>query len=361
MESPNASATNTATDTQCKVANGSKREVTPEQEGAMKKRPKVSNDGKDASNENCNVCEFLIQDLRAGRGHAANNYCLSMLVGEHGLFDLVLKVFEILHHQKLTTDQYYSHLWSISFDGKSYHNGWRGCLLGPQSHVDEEDIRPLHNLRLQQGQKGKFRGQSASFLFVVQKINGVPDKKVQYPIYSAIHQSFSSALSDDWISADQVTATLKARDHWKDYYNGQNSSKRCSRTFEVVPCKPLPPQWIPSELELLGLLINAGHKFTKAWKTILQYALVARPKAATSGQWYKLQKESYRREYIGRSKSSAEMTLLAKNLAKTNVENIPSPPSHAEILAERNNMIKRRQLLRMGRNPDCFDSDSDGY
>lgn len=360
MEPSNVSTSPSASDGK---VDGKKRKVTPEQE-AMKKRPKAANEvqkADDSANGNYKVCELVIQNLKAARGHAKTNYTVSMLVGKHGLFDLVVKVFHILQEEKLTYDQYYSHLWSVVFDGKRYHNGWRGRGIpeGPQDHVDDEDTRLLHTLGLKVGQKGKFEGESASFDFVVKKISGVPAKDVEYPKYSAIQTSFGSALSDDWISDDQKTECLQARDKWEAYYSGNNASKRDrrSRTFEIVACKPEAPQWDNQELELLGLLINAGHKFAKSWNTILQHALVSRPKSATSGQWYKLQKEAYRREWYGRGKSSAEMTLLAKRLAKSRVEHVAMPPTQAEILKERNKMIQRRSRLMNGDVSALFDDE----
>lgn len=76
------------------------------------------------------------------------------------LFDLILKAFEILNKEKLTDDEYYSHLWSIVFDGTKFDYGWRVSpgTDDPINHIDDHYIK-----------QGKFEGESASFDFVVKK------------------------------------------------------------------------------------------------------------------------------------------------------------------------------------------------
>ncbi|CAJ1913445.1 unnamed protein product [Cylindrotheca closterium] len=357
------------TDTTLKEVNyGKKREVVtlrPEeqQEDMMKKRNKVANhvkkdveqnDGN--SNESHRVCKFLVQNLKAsGDRYASNEYSVSLLVGKNSLYDFVLKVFEILHEARLTDDDYYSHLWSIVFDGTEYHNGWRACppcLGAPGRLIDEQDVRPLDDLGLQVGRRGKFKGQSAIFDFTVKEIDGVPEQDAQYPKHSAIQITFSSALSDDWISEAKKKACLKARDDWYNYYNDSSASSKYKQeireTIVIVNCKPLAPEWTREEIELLGLLMNAGHKFGKSWKMILQYGIVRRSQSASSYQWYKLQKETFKTEWIGRGKTAVEMMLLVKRLAKARVENIPVPLSRTEIAEERRRLTRRVQMNRMG-------------
>lgn len=347
MESPKESSTSpTASNGADKSNSTKKRKVTPEQE-VIKKRPKVANDvekADDSSNENYKVCEILIQNLEGGRGYADNNYKLSFLVGKHGLFDLVLKVFEIMHKEQLTGDDYYSHLWSITFDDKKYRYGWRDYPSKSKNrdtdHIDAQDIRPFRNLDLKVGRTGRFRGESAHFNFIVKKINGSPEKNAEYPMHFAIPMSFSSDLSDDWITESEKAACLQAKDDWRDYFSGEENSSKFDDDFEVVPCRPLPIKWHADEYEIMSLLINAGHKFAKSWNNILQYALVSRQRQATYCNWSKLDKEAYRRRFAGKGKSEAEMILLAKRLAKYRVENIPMPPTQEKILAERNKMIQ---------------------
>ncbi|CAJ1913516.1 unnamed protein product [Cylindrotheca closterium] len=166
MQSPNDASSPTTDVTLEEVDGGQKREVTlrPEQEALMKKRHKVANhvekdvehnDGN--SNERHRVCEFLVQNLNADGCHASSDYSVSLLVGRHGF-----------------------HLWSIVFDGTKYRNGWRVCPPGigaPRRLIDEQDVRPLKDLEIQVGHKGKFEGESATFSFVVTEIDGVPEQE----------------------------------------------------------------------------------------------------------------------------------------------------------------------------------------
>jgi len=71
------------------------------------------------------VCRFLVKDLCARHGYAKADYHVDLVIGEHGLLDLVLKVFDVLHDGNLTTDTPYAHLWNLTFDGRTYRNGWR--------------------------------------------------------------------------------------------------------------------------------------------------------------------------------------------------------------------------------------------
>lgn len=368
MESINASTSPfspTVTNANLNEIAGQRREITPQQEEARRVRRRLAreNDANTNEDEEYTVCRFEVQNLKARGNHANNDYSVSMLVGKHGLFDLVLKVFEILHDGNLTEDEYYDHLWSINFNGHTYYYGWRGfrgsavddgLVPTPTSHIDGREIRPLHDLGLEEGQMGDFMGESAYFEFVVKEIGGVPEQGVQYPVYSAIPPLFSSLLSDDWISDDQITECLDARDDWQDYYNGWDYAT----TVDGHYCHPRAPYWRDFEEELLGLLINAGHKFAKCWKNVLQYAFVDRTKSATSQRWLKLQKEVWRREHICRGYSNEEMTFVAKKLAKSYMEDIPMPPTQAEILAERNEIIEKARLLRTGTFP--YRSDGDG-
>lgn len=315
-------------------------------------------------NDNDKVCSFVVRKIQGRSGHCDSDYQVNLLVGQHGLFDLVLKVFQLMNQEKVTDDRYDSHLWSITFDGTTYHYGWRGCPADdeycPSKHCDAQDIRALKDFALKTGQTGRFQGESATFDFSVQAVHEKPEKDTRYPVSAVLLQSYSADLSEDWLSTDKQRKSLEVRQAWQDYYKGStNASKRDGRTGVVIPCKPNPPTWNREELELLGLLLNAGHKFAKSWKTILQYALVNRPQSAASGQWYKLQKEGYRLQYIGQGKSKSQMVLLAKKLAKSKVENALSrmPPTQAEILKERRRLHERDRKLRAGMWPECDDND----
>jgi hypothetical protein len=62
--------------------------------------------------------------------------------------------------------------------------------------------------------------------------------------------------------------------------------------------------WSTEEVELLGLLIHAGCNLRNRGRCCCNiYALVHRAKTATSGHWYKLQRESYRINHVGQQGS----------------------------------------------------------
>lgn len=81
--------------------------------------------------------------MKASGGYASSKYSVSMIVGQHGLFDLILKAFEILNKEKLTDGECYFHLWSIVFDGTKFDYGWRGSpgTDDPINHIDDHYIK----------------------------------------------------------------------------------------------------------------------------------------------------------------------------------------------------------------------------
>jgi hypothetical protein len=339
--------------------------------------------------ENHTVCRFLIKNLQGGEGHAKAEYRIDLVTSTHGLLDIVLKVFEVLQKERLTTDIYSSHLWSLTLAGTKFENGWRMLHhSGPgpgwkMNHLDEEDIRLLKDLAkpLSEGQKGRFSGASVKFDIVVEKafVASIDPTKVKaYPKLTAVEHHVSSKLDADWLSNQQQEDCALKRAAWADYYQGDNVWKRDRRTREMVPGKPEHGRWGPDELEIMGLLMKAGCKFKKSWKNILEFALVDRAETSASGQWYKLQKESYCLDYIGRNKSNEERILLAKRLAKSRMETFletavpklePHPWEKTEMVLRKRGLIDdtmcpaaKKQKIRMYHldvTEGLFDDDDD--
>mmetsp|Transcript_21444 Transcript_21444/g.35500 ORF Transcript_21444/g.35500 Transcript_21444/m.35500 type:complete len:386 (-) Transcript_21444:80-1237(-) len=316
----------------------------------------------DLSADDKTVCRFLIQNIQARSEHAKSNYHVDLLVSQHGLFDIVLQVWEILMNESLTQDLYTSHLWSLQFNKVRYSYGWRRCSGATvKNHLDEESIIPLKDLNVSTGQKGHFNGESASFDFVLVDADYKhPAAAVdEYPKTTALAASFTSDLSNDWIhsNAGLEQAALEFRKNYKEYIQGdQNEWRHDRQTYEFVLCKPESPRWTHEEETIMGLLLRAGCKFVKSWKSVLQYTLVHRAQTAASGQWYKLQREAYRLEYIGRNLDTEARMVLAKRLAKSHLESAleqgvpPTSPPHPFIKTEE--VCRKRGLIDDGMSPE---------
>jgi hypothetical protein len=324
----------------------------------------VSNEQDEITDEK--VCRFLITNLQGGNGYAKTDYRIDLLQSRHGLYDIAVAVFDIMHKEKLTTDSIYSHLWDMSFNNKTYSNGWRRQhpisdewdRPATDEDVDEGEPRLFSGLNkpLEKGQKGRFGGESASFEFVLESITDMSpplnSSAVTYPNCSKVANVISSKVEDDWLTPSQKSQCNQLMTTWKNFYSGNNSWKRVKypgeRKFQRA--KPSPPEWRNEQLEIMGLLINADCKFKKCWTNIMQYAFVDRTESACSMRWYQLKKEDYRLEWFGRGKSSTEKIQLAKRLArsmmKRQLERKPKkePHPYANYVEEHMREYARRDL-----------------
>jgi len=190
--------------------------------------------------------------------------------------------------------------------------------------LDKGERRLLDSLEkpIVNGERGVCSGESARFDFVVENADmKVKVDPIDYsPVYTRITPvpiQLSTRVEDDWISSDKKSRSIELRSRWWSYIQGKNSWKRDRRTLEWIASKPLSSCWGGDEINIIGLLINAGMKFKKSWTNIMQFAFVDRAETATSGQWYKLKKEQYRIEYTGRGLTSGERIRLAKRLSKS--------------------------------------------
>jgi hypothetical protein len=286
-----------------------------------------------ATNKTYTITRFLVKQLKGGAGYAKTDFYVDLVESEHGLLTLVKAVFDILQKNNLTGDAYYSHLWSITLHGVCYEHGWRNCRqMKVKNHVDDQDIQVLAQLdnALQKGQKGSFRGESAKFDVVIDNCDLLKKKKLSveeianYPKTTAIPSApgLDATMSDAFVSEEVKEGAQKLRIGWKNHLEGDNEWRRDreSREFEWVIGKPLPRVWDFDEMQILGLLLNSNQKFKKSWTNLLQFAFCDRAETATSQQWYKLRKESYRMEYIGRGLCKDEQVILAKRLCLARLE-----------------------------------------
>jgi hypothetical protein len=322
-----------------------------------------------SSDESTVVCRFRISQLRVpgSSAYAKNDYFVDLVKSQHGLLDLVTSVFVILQQrEKLTSDQFYSHLWYMKFNNIKYAYGWRttngtssGGDVTVSNHLDEQEPRLLNALPflLEKGQKGSFHGESANFDMVVEDaaletLLDAAQAASSYPKITAIPNTMSSKLESDFIPSDDQTKQEchSLAQKWLAYYQGNNEWRRDRDTCEWVLRQPIRPAWGAEECQIMGLLLNSGCKFKKSWTNVLRYAFLDRSEGATSGEWYKLQKESYRRDHIGRSlPSKEERILLAKRLAKARMlkllqAGVPDgPPPHPHERTEK--VLRKRGMI----------------
>jgi len=288
------------------------------------------------------VCRFLVNGMKARGGRAEVDYYVDLRSENHGLFHLVEKVFELLHSENLTTDQTYSHLWNLTFEKRTYLNGWRGESISPRHHhIDEIEPRLLKDLdELRAGSKGSFYGESAKFHFVVVDTDLAAATAVEaeqengpFPRAMRLPAQVTSDLRDDWLTEDEKSRCAARRCQWQNWYNGDNrlARDRFSREGRWILMKPEWPQWSPEEDEIMALLSFAGCKFKKSWDNLMQYAMLDRSQTAASGHWYSLQgKTPWRlphfdvkdaRNSSPAGKNSARV-LLAKRQAKLRLEEL---------------------------------------
>lgn len=288
----------------------------------------------ETSSAKISICRVLVTDLKGGRGNAKTDYRIDLEKSKAGLYDIVDLIYTILRKEKLTSDSIHSHLWNLQFGGMTYQNGWRRKMTpyadaeydrpSNEYDLDEGQRRILNSLEkpIEIGQKGQCSGESAQFSFVVENANvEVEDEPTNTPpVYTcitAVPIKGPSKVENDWVTSDERSRALQLSSAWQSYMQGENSWKRDRRTHEYIRTKPLPRCWSGDEVEILGLLINAGAQFKKSWTSIMQFAFIGRAETATSGQWYKLKKEDYRREHTGKGLSSAECIRLAKRLSES--------------------------------------------
>ena len=233
-----------------------------------------------------------------------------------------------LRKENLTHDSIYSHLWNLQFEDKVYMNGWRRQRFpgsdefdrpSNESDLDEGEPRLLNGLErpIEDGQKGSCSGESTTFEFVVEHANLEVEfiDETKYPRVTAVPLQLSTKVEDDWLTNTEKSRSIELVNAWDSYFRGENSWKRNRVTGDFIRCKPNHSSWGCEEFKVMGLLINAGVKFKKSWTNILQYAFVDRAETACSYQWYKLQKEAFRREGVGRRLTNPERIQLAKRKA----------------------------------------------
>jgi hypothetical protein len=222
--------------------------------------------------------QFLISNLRGGKGYSSTNHHITLILELHGIYDLVSTVYDIARSERLTSDSINSHLWNVSFNSVTYANGWRreDYRTGDwDREANERDIdlgerRIFSNLDVRKGMEGQKSGESLTFNFEVVRVEDentvasndvlvkIPqsifvsedrfhtcgggkkgDVNVTYPKISKIALNLSGNLCEDWIGNDVKAQSSRLRDAWARYNSGMNSWTRDRRNGGWKASKPL--------------------------------------------------------------------------------------------------------------------------
>ena len=256
-----------------------------------------------------------------------NVYCASerpegifvSLSADAGLYDLIDEVFRALL-TPLCGDDIISHLWSLSLErGETFH----GPFHHEQPECSARVPRKLGNLAQIVGDKGRFQGESGVFTITLEEICTVETStsKVLLPFVKRFAPpQWSTDIIPDFVTAKEMARVMGYRDAFDKYMTGDNAWVRCRKSNTFIVGKPKSLDWgyaSNPEVHLLILLLKSGAKFKQSWESILKYGLPRRTKGATSMKWYQLRNQDYVTDSIARGKSSSEMILCAKRIART--------------------------------------------
>lgn len=256
-----------------------------------------------------------------------NVYCASerpegifvSLSADAGLYDLIDEVFRALL-TPLCGDDIISHLWSLSLErGETFH----GPFHHEQPECSASVPRKLGNLAQIVGDKGRFQGESGVFTITLKEICTVETStsKVLLPFVERFAPpQWSTDIIPDFVTAKEMARVMGYRDAFAKYMTGDNAWVRCRKSNTFIVGKPKSLDWgyaSNPEVHLLILLMKSGAKFKQSWESILKYGLPRRTESATSMKWYQLRKQDYVTDSIARGKSSSEMILCAKRIART--------------------------------------------
>ena len=189
----------------------------------------------------------------------------------------------------------------------------------------------LGPLGLQAGvSKGSYSMECVSFKFKLLAISPAKPGET-YPLVEANAAAVaaasvaSSAEAADHLTASEIAAATQFRADFEIAAAGENTWVRKGTSF--VAAKYRAPGWsdhmgnsghhLFKAADMMALLIRAGWPFAKAWKYVLQYALLDRTKAASAVRYSTMKKEWYEVEHVGRGKSNEERIITAKKLGKS--------------------------------------------
>ena len=313
---------------------------TDDESGASAVKVETDDEAEDEPNGNLTICRFRIKHLKGEgldpddnmSGYAKCDYYIDLTNERHGLYDLMSEAHNILHRENLAGRSMNSSYWSVKFAGTTYHNGVRRFdhltdkynRPPKDTDIDDGEVRILSSLAnpISKGQKGRFLGKAAvDFSFLMEDaaldvIGASGEKLSLFPKVTRIQVKHSGFAEQDWISNSVMERCANLRSAWKtllqvdkywrpDFSNG-SFLKVSFGSFD----------YDVAELQVIGLLINSGIKFKKAWNTVLKFALLNRTEGAVSTKWYQLRGKDMFIDHVGKNMRTDDRITLAKRLAE---------------------------------------------
>ena len=274
----------------------------------------------------------ITECMRPSREHRDD--VIISLGRKDGLYNLLDIVFQTRCEGD---DAIYSHMFRATLAGETYGGPFKGCGGIP---CTREDPVPVGGLGLRKGDSGTYSMESVSFVFELLDIVS-PKEGQTYPLVEDVDASESadtatSAEEADHLTSAEIAAALTFRLKFEVAAAGKNTwhLQRSTYKFEAMAYKP--PPWgshggnshhsLFQCHEIMGLLLNAGWKFSKVWKHILQHTLLNRTKSATAVRFSGMKKRTYEWDSCGGTlhtvAANSKRVVLAKRMSKRMMESI---------------------------------------
>ena len=198
-------------------------------------------------------------------------------------------------------------------------------LAGKRKLCTFEEPAALDTLGLQAGiSQGSFWTTDVSFNFELLAISPA-QSGVTYPSFDLPIETASSAEAADHLTPTEMAAAEQFRADFEVAAAGNNTWVRKGATF--VADKYRAPGWNDymdrrgthsfTTRHVMGLLIKADWPFAKAWKYVLQYALLDRTKGASAVRYSTMKKQGYEINVVGEGMSNEQRILTAKKVARS--------------------------------------------
>lgn len=311
------------------------------------------------TNKKHDICQIKITNIYFSSAESGEVFNVLLVPSKQGLYDLIDAVF---HHSltDLTGWTIDSHLWTVKYGRRTFSNG---CSEMLQRYDEENDWLEINSkerriidstetndyVPFSKGTKGSFSMDQGAlkFNFVIDdiKVDEIDDVisddmdkneavTLLYPRCISLPTSeitYTANTGAEFASDEDRSAINELRNQYIEFYKGENGWKRFYDTRDYnpnsedpenfendwSPAKPLIPEWSIDERSIIGLFMNAGWKFTKAWNSGMMFAFPHRTKSATQYKWYQLQKKRYYQiERKGEGMTNPEKIIHVKKMCK---------------------------------------------